>query len=57
MDGAVRYACPVNGSVVLITDPAALSSLTPPLARMRCVGCGELHLLELGDPAAGAANR
>jgi hypothetical protein len=49
LDGAVRYACPVNGSIVLVTDPATLAGLTSPLARMRCFGCGELHLLELGE--------
>ena len=57
MDGAVRYACPVNGSVVLITDPAALSSLTPPLARMLCRLRRITSAFELGDRAAGAANR
>jgi hypothetical protein len=47
LDGAVRYACPVNGSRVFITDPAALAAIKPPLARMRCIGCGEMHLLDL----------
>jgi hypothetical protein len=53
LDGAVRYPCPVNGSIVLITDPAALALLKPPLARLRCAGCGELHLLKLSEANRG----
>lgn len=52
--GAVRYRCPVTGSFVLVTDPASLERLARPRARLRCVGCGELHLLarEAADGAA-----
>ena len=53
LDSAVRYPCPVNGSIVLITDPAALVLLKPPLARLRCAGCGELHLLKLSEASRG----
>jgi predicted RNA-binding Zn-ribbon protein involved in translation (DUF1610 family) len=55
LDAAVRYPCPVNGSVVLITDPAALALLKPPLARLRCPDCGDLHLLEFGEAGGGCA--
>jgi len=54
--GAVRYRCPVTGSFVLLTDAAALKRLARPRVRLRCVDCGEMHLLardaEDGDPAA-----
>ncbi len=43
--GAVRYRCPVSGSFVLVTDEAALQRLARPRARLRCVSCGEMHLL------------
>jgi len=43
--GALRYQCPVTGSFVLVTDEATLESLERPLGRVRCVGCGEIHLL------------
>lgn len=59
--GAVRYRCPVTGIFVLVTDAAALKRLASPRARMRCVDCGETHLLaqdaEDGDPAAIVADR
>lgn len=43
--GAVRYECPVNGSLVLVTDEATLADLNRPRARLRCIDCGEMHLL------------
>jgi hypothetical protein len=43
--GAIRYRCPVTGSFVLVTDAAALKRLAQPRARLRCVDCGETHLL------------
>jgi hypothetical protein len=43
--GAVRYRCPVTGSFVLVTDEAALERIERPRARLRCVDCGEIHLL------------
>ena len=52
-EGALRYACPVNGSVVLVTDAATLAALTPPLTRLRCPACGEAHLIEWGEAKDG----
>lgn len=43
--GAVRYRCPVTGSLVLVTDSAALKRLARKRARLRCAGCGEMHML------------
>lgn len=43
--GAVRYRCPVNDSLVLVTDESALAELDRPTARLRCAACGEMHLL------------
>jgi hypothetical protein len=43
--GALRYQCPVNGSLVLVTDEATLANLDRPRARLRCIDCGEIHLL------------
>ena len=43
--GAMRYRCPVNGSLVLVTDEATLAGLDRPRARLRCIDCGEMHLL------------
>lgn len=43
--GAVRYRCPHNDSLVLVTDEAALAELDRPMARLRCAACGEMHLL------------
>lgn len=43
--GALRYQCPVTGSFVLVTDDATLASLAKPQARVRCMDCGEMHLL------------
>ena len=43
--GTLRYQCPVTGSLVLVTDEAALAKLARPRGRMRCVDCGEIHLL------------
>ncbi len=50
--GALRYQCPVTGSFVLITDDAALSALARPRVRLRCAGCGEMHLLTQNGAAA-----
>ena len=43
--GALRYRCPVNGSLVLVTDDATLADIDRPRARLRCIDCGEMHLL------------
>jgi hypothetical protein len=43
--GSLRYQCPVTGSFVLITDEAALAGLARPRGRLRCMDCGEMHLL------------
>ena len=48
--GAIRYQCPITGSLVLITDEATLAGLERPRARLRCASCGEMHLLTR-DPA------
>ena len=47
--GAVRYRCPHNDSLVLVTDEAALAALDRPTARLRCAACGEMHLLTQDD--------
>jgi hypothetical protein len=44
-DGTLRYQCPVSGSFVLITDEAALAGVASPRGRLRCMACGEVHLL------------
>jgi hypothetical protein len=44
--GAVRYCCPVTGSFVLVTDPTALARIAEHDIRVRCMDCGEMHLLE-----------
>jgi hypothetical protein len=44
-NGALRYRCPITGSFVLVTDDNALKELHRPRARVRCVDCGEMHLL------------
>jgi hypothetical protein len=43
--GALRYQCPVTGSFVLITDETALAGLAQSRGRLRCMDCGEMHLL------------
>ena len=43
--GALRYRCPSTGSFVLVTDEATLRQLARPRVRLRCVDCGEMHLL------------
>lgn len=48
--GAVRYQCPVTGSFVLVTDDDALSGLARPRGRLRCMDCGEMHLLTQSGP-------
>lgn len=47
--GAVRYRCPVTGSFVVVTDEAALKKLGRKRARVRCAGCGEMHMLACDD--------
>ncbi len=49
--GAVRYRCPVSGSFVLVTDPATLARLAERDTRLRCMDCGEMHLLARDAPA------
>jgi hypothetical protein len=44
---ALRYQCPVTGSFVLITEETALAGLARPRGRLRCMDCGEVHLLAL----------
>ena len=43
--GALRYRCPVNGSLVQVTDELTLGGLVRRQGRLRCVGCGQTHLL------------
>ena len=43
--GAVRFCCPVNDSLVLVTDESELVELERPVARLRCAACGEMHLV------------
>jgi hypothetical protein len=43
--GALRYQCPVTGSLILVTDEAALAGISSPRGRLRCMDCGEVHLL------------
>ena len=54
-NGALRYQCPVTGSLILLTDDATLAALDRPLGRLRCMACGEMHLLTqdagIPDPA------
>ena len=45
--GALRYRCPVTGSLVLVTDEASLAKLVHSPARLRCADCRELHLIEV----------
>jgi len=61
--GAVRYRCPVTGSFVLVTEAATLARLAERDTRLRCLDCGEMHLLTLtpetpaSAPARDAAKR
>jgi hypothetical protein len=53
--GAVRYRCPVMGSFILLTESATLEKLENRRARLRCSGCGEMHMLicdTAGDDSA-----
>ena len=50
--GAVRYCCPVSGSYVLVADPSTLARLAERETRLRCMDCGELHLLTQEPPLA-----
>jgi len=43
--GAVRYRCPITHSFVLVTDPSVLARIAERDTRMRCMDCGEMHLL------------
>jgi hypothetical protein len=43
--GAVRYRCPITGSFILVTDEPTLRRLARPRVRLRCAGCGEMHLM------------
>jgi hypothetical protein len=49
--GAIRYCCPVTGSFVLVTEAATLARLVERNIRLRCVDCGEMHLLTQAAPA------
>ena len=55
--GGLRYRCPITGSFILITDQSTLEWLARPNARLRCAGCGELHVIgrEADYPADGTA--
>jgi hypothetical protein len=50
--GAIRYCCPRTGCFVLVTDAAMLAGLADRDARLRCVDCGEMHLLLADTPRA-----
>lgn len=44
--GALRYRCPVNDSLVLVTDDPTLEHMASyPRVRLRCLACGEMHLV------------
>jgi hypothetical protein len=43
--GALRYRCPINGSLVLVTDDTLLDQIDGAPFRLRCSDCGEMHLL------------
>ena len=49
--GAIRYCCPRTGCIVLVTDAAMLAGLAERDARLRCVDCGEMHLLIQDAPS------
>ena len=49
--GAIRYCCPVTDSFVLVTEAATLARLVERNVRLRCVDCGEMHLLTQAAPA------
>ena len=51
--GALRYRCPVSGSLVLVTDEPTLSRLRHARGRLRCADCGEQHLLTVGAEPDG----
>lgn len=42
---AFRFRCPETGSFVLLTDDETLATLSHGQARLRCVACGEFHLI------------
>jgi hypothetical protein len=50
--GALRYRCPVTGSLVLVTDEASLRKFSRPTIRLRCPGCGELHFVAVAEDEA-----
>lgn len=45
LHGALRYQCPVTDSFVLVSDDATLTKLARAHGRIRCVDCGEDHLV------------
>ena len=47
--GAVRYRCPESGSYILLTDAAALKSLS--MRPVQCAGCGGEHRLIRAEEA------
>jgi hypothetical protein len=53
--GALRYQCPITESFVVVTDDAELAMLARPRARLRCVSCGEVHLLTHSQAVGAAA--
>jgi len=55
--GAVRYRCPVSGSFVLVTDPSTLARIAERNSRVRCLDCGEMHLLAQDTPAPGIVGK
>jgi hypothetical protein len=55
--GAVRYRCPVSGSFVLLTDPSMLARIAERDIRVRCLDCGEMHLLAQDTPALGIVGK
>ena len=55
--GAVRYRCPVSGSFVLVTEPATLARIAERDTRLRCLDCGEMHLLAHDTPALGIVGK
>ncbi|HEX5507757.1 MAG TPA: hypothetical protein VFX37_04565 [Pseudolabrys sp.] len=45
---AYRFRCPITKSFVLLTDDETVTALHCGRARLRCVACGELHLVRTG---------
>jgi len=55
--GAVRYRCPVSGGFVLVTEPATIARIAEREIRLRCMDCGEMHLLAQDAPAPGIVGK